>query len=117
MEFFTTTLGYGFKVSPEMFEDWTGLTKEMIADDFEDVLTEYGEHHPEIRWVDFGSNRKSPDNIQYYIMAQDSIRYCDGLTPAVIDLPTKSYEKNLRETIHKLNVKDTPSWHLGLYEW
>lgn len=117
MEYFTATLGYGFRALPEMFEDWTGLTAHMIASDFPDVLTEYGEHHPEIRWVDFGSNRKAPDEIDYYIMANESIRYCDGLIPAPIDLPVKDYEKALRASVHKLNVKQDLSWYLGIYEW
>lgn len=117
MEYFTATLGFGFKVSPEMFQDWTHLTPKMIADRFEDILTEYAEHHPEVRWVDFGSARKSPDEIEYYLMASESIRYCDGLIPAPIDLPKQNYERVLRESIHKLNVKESPSWHLGLYEW
>lgn len=118
MEYFTTTLGYGFRALPKMFEDWTGLTESMIAEDFPDILTEYGEDHPEIRWVDFGSNRKSPSEIEYYIMAQDSIRYCDGLIPANINLPVKTnYEKSLRESVHKLNVKQDLAWYLGLYEW
>jgi len=100
-----------------MFEDWTGLTAQMVARDFPDVLTEYAEHHPGIRWVDFGSARKSPDQIEYYLMASESIRYCDGLSPGQIDLPTKDYEKALRESVHKLNVKQDLSWYLGIYEW
>lgn len=117
MEYFTVTLGYGFRAEPEMFEDWTGLTKEMIAKDFEDVLTEYAEDHLGIVWTDFGSARKAPHDIIYYLMVRDSVRYCDGLIPAPIDLPKGNYEKALRESIHKLNVKDGVGWHLGMYEW
>ena len=117
IEYFTTTLGFGFRALPEMFEDWTGLTRQMISADFPDILTEYAEEHPEVRWVDYGSARKSPESIEYYIMAKSSIRYCDGLIPSQIDLPSKSYERELRESIHKLNVKEEPAWHIGLYEW
>lgn len=117
MEYFTATLGYGFEAYPEMFEDWTGLTAKMIAEDFEDVLTEYAEHHEGVRWVDYGSNRKNPEDVAYFIMASQSIRYCDGLLPARVDLPVKSYERSLRETVHKLNVKDPLGWYIGIYEW
>lgn len=117
MEYFTTSLGFGFKVHPEMFQDWTHLTPDMIKEDLPDILSEYVEHHDGICWVDFGSNRKSPENIQYYIMAKDSVRCCDGLMPNPIDLPSREYEKFLRESIHKLNVKEKPGWVLGIYEW
>lgn len=117
MEYVTTTLGYGFRAYPHMFEDWTGLTKKMIEKDFEDVLTEYSENHQGIVWADFGSNRKSPDDIMYYLMVRDSIRYCDGLIPAQIELPRQSYEKAMRESVHKLNVKEALGWYLGIYEW
>lgn len=100
-----------------MFEDWTGLTSKMIAEDFEDILTEYAENHEGVRWVDYGSNRKSPDEVAYYIMASKSIRYCDGLIPAEMDLPAKTYERDLRETVHKLNVKKPLAWFIGTYEW
>lgn len=117
MEYFTTNLGFGFEVKPEMFEDWTGWTREMIAKDFVDVLTEYAEHHPGIAWVDFGSNRDAPENIRYYLMAIDSIRYSDEFAPTPIDLPKGSYEKILRESVHKLNIKKSPGWVLGAYRW
>lgn len=100
-----------------MFEDWTGWTRQMIAEDFEDILTEYAELHQGVTWVDFGSARKSPEDVVYYIMARNSIRYCDGLVPAKIDLPAQSYEKVLRESIHKLDVKESPGWILGTFEW
>lgn len=118
MEYFTVTFGYGFKAEPEMFQDWTHLTPDMIRADFADILSEYMVDHAEVQWVDFGSKRKSPNEISYYIMARESIRYCDGLIPAPINMPTKpSYDKALRESIHKLNVKEKPGWHLGMYEW
>lgn len=115
MEYFSVTLGFGFRVFPAMFEDWTGLTRKMIESEFEDILTEYVEHHPEVRWVDFGSNRK--ECIEYYIMASKSIRYSDGLLPSQITLPNPSYEKVLRESVHKLNVKETPGYYMGVFEW
>ena len=117
MEFFSATLGYGFKARPEMFEDWTGLTRKMISDDFLDILTEYCENHRGVVWIDFGSNRKSPETIEYYLMALDSVRTCDGLIPAPIELPTKNYEKIMRESVHKLNVKEKLGWHMGIFEW
>ena len=117
MEYFTTVLGYGFEATPDMFVDWTGLTEQMIAKDFEDILTEYVETHRGLTWVDFGSNRKAPNDIVYYIMAIDSVRYCDDLLPAQIQMPGPTYERQMRESIHKLNVKESPAWYLGVYEW